>query len=278
MCRWLAYSGGPLPLNELIYNTQHSLVEQSLDARISTQTTNGDGFGVGWYDHLEFPGLYKETRPAWNDANLEDLCLHTNSSMFLAHIRAATGTAIQRTNSHPFRYGRWLFCHNGLIEGFSYLRRDLAMRLKPDLFMHLTGTTDSELMFLLALNFGLEDDVYTGVAKMAGLVEQLGHAAGVEFPLQMTLGISDGERLYAVRYSSQRDSRTLFHSKDSAAVRDLIAPERRERFDGLGDDAMTIVSEPLSDLPDQWEAVPESSFLTVENGEVNVRDFAPEAA
>lgn len=276
MCRWLAYSGGALPLNELIYNTQHSLVEQSLDARISTQTTNGDGFGVGWYDHCEFPGLYKETRPAWNDPNLEDLCGHTNSSMFVAHIRAATGTAIQRTNSHPFRYSHWLFCHNGLIHGFSYLRRELAMRLKPDLFMHMTGTTDSELMFLLALNFGMQDDVYGGVARMAGLIERLGRDAGIENPLQMTLGIADGQRLYAVRYSSERESRTLFHSKDSAAVRDLIAPERRERFDGFSEDAMTIVSEPLSDLPDMWEAVPESSFVCVENGEVEVREFVPQ--
>ena len=180
MCRWLAYSGGPLPLSELIYKAEHSLVEQSLDARISPQPTNGDGFGVGWYDHCDLPGLYKETRPAWNDANLEDLCTHISSPMFIAHIRAATGTAIQRTNSHPFRYGRWLFCHNGLINGFSTLRRALAVQLSSGLFLHMTGTTDSELMFLLALNFGMEDDVYQGVARMAGMVETLGRENGIE--------------------------------------------------------------------------------------------------
>ncbi len=276
MCRWLAYSGGALPLNELIYNTQHSLVEQSLDARISTQTTNGDGFGVGWYDHCEFPGLYKETRPAWNDANLEDLCVHTRSPMFLAHIRAATGTAIQRTNSHPFRYGRWLFCHNGLIHGFSTLRRELAVRLSPDLFLHMTGTTDSELMFLLALNYGLQDDVYTGLARMAGAVEELGRANGVEQPLQMTLGVTDGERIYAVRYSSIGKSRSLYHSRSLSAVRDLIPPERRGLLDAFGEEAVTVVSEPLDDLPELWEEVPEATFLTVEKGGVTRREFAPE--
>jgi glutamine amidotransferase len=275
MCRWLAYSGGSLPLNELIYNTQHSLIDQSLDARISTQPTNGDGFGVGWYDHREFPGLYKETRPAWNDPNLEDLCLHVSSPMFLAHIRAATGTAIQRSNSHPFRYGRWLLVHNGLIEGYSYIKRDLAMTLSADLFMHLAGTTDSELMFLLALHFGLQEDAYTGVAKMAGLVERLGHEAGIEHPLQMTLGITDGQRIFAVRYSSQRDSRTLFHSRSKAAIAQMLPEARQERLQRFSDDAMAVVSEPLSDLPDMWEAVPESTFLTVERGEVQTRAFVP---
>jgi len=277
MCRWLAYSGGPLPLSELIYNTQHSLVEQSFDARISTQTTNGDGFGVGWYDHREFPGMYKETRPAWNDPNLEDLCLHVSSPMFIAHIRAATGTSIQRSNSHPFRYGRWLLVHNGLINNFAYIRRDLAMTLGADLYMHLNGTTDSELMFLLALHFGMQDDVYGGLARMAGLVERLGRKSGTEHPLQMTLGIADGESLYAVRYSSEHKSRTLFHSKSKHAVAALIPPEYRERLDLFSDDAVAVVSEPLSDLPDMWDAVPEATFLTVTGGEVEQRPFVPVA-
>lgn len=276
MCRWLAYSGGSLPLNELIYNTEHSLIEQSFDARISTQTTNGDGFGVGWYDDLEFPGLYKETRPAWNDPNLEDLCRHVRSPMFVAHIRAATGTAIQRSNSHPFRYGRWMLVHNGLINNFAYLRRDLAMVLSPDLFMHLDGTTDSELMFLLALHFGLQDDAYLGVARMAAYIERLGAEAGVEHPLQMTLGIADGERLYAVRYSSERKSRTLYHSRSREAVAALVPPELRERVERFSADAVAVVSEPISDLPGMWVEVPEATFLTVEHGEVTLRDFVPQ--
>ena len=41
-------------------------------------------------------------------------------------------------------------------------------------------------------------------------------AHGIEHPLQMTLGVSDGERLYAVRYSSiGGQSRTLFRSADA---------------------------------------------------------------
>ena len=275
MCRWLAYSGGPIALSELIIDTQYSIIDQSLAARSSVQTTNGDGFGVGWYDHLASPGLYKHIRPAWNDSNLRDLCTHTQSHMFLAHVRAATGTAIQRSNCHPFRYKNWLFAHNGVIRGARQLRRQLALELGVELFPRISGTTDSELMFYLALHFGMGDDVYEGIARMAGFVEKVGRKAGIEHPIQMTLGIADGARLYAFRYSSEHKSRTLYHSKDIASIRDLVAPERRDHLDRVGDDARTIVSEPLSDFTEMWQEIPESSFLKIESGDVECRDFAP---
>jgi glutamine amidotransferase len=275
MCRWLAYSGGPIALSELIFNTEHSLIDQSLSARSSAQTTNGDGFGVGWYDQCAAPGLYKHTQPAWNDPNLKDLCTHTQSPMFVAHIRAATGTAIQQTNCHPFRHGRCLFVHNGNIRGYQKLRRELAFALEEEYFSGVTGTTDSELMFFLALHFGMAEDVYTGVARMAGFIERLGRDRGIELPLQMTLGIADGERLYAVRYSSERESRTLFRSRNVAALRELAPPESQGRFEGLSDDALAIVSEPWSDLPYAWEEIPESTFVTVERGQVENREFIP---
>ena len=278
MCRWLAYTGGPITLSDLIFNTQYSLVDQSLSARSSVQTTNGDGFGIGWYDHCDEPGVYKHIQPAWNDPNLRDVCDHTRSPMFLAHVRAATATAIQRTNCHPFRYRKWLFVHNGVIRGFEKIRRDMAMALEPDLYNEIRGTTDTELMFLLSLHFGMDDDVYDGVAKMVGLVERLGRENGVEHPMQMTLGITDGNRVHAFRYSSEQASRTLFCSHTVADLRELVDEEHRSRLDDISDDARTIVSEPFNDLPEAWMEVPESSYLVVEAGDISRRDFEPIAA
>lgn len=275
MCRWLAYSGGPLALSDLIFNTAHSLVDQSLSARSSVQTTNGDGFGIGWYDDCEEPGVYKHIQPAWNDPNLRDLCDHTRSTMFVAHVRAATNTAIQRSNCHPFRYGKWLFVHNGRIRGFEKLRRELALELRPDLFAAVGGTTDTELMFLLALHFGMEDDVYAGVARMVGFVETLGCEHGIEHPMQMTLGITDGQRVHAVRYSSENATRTLFCTKTVADLRNILDEEGQKRLDKLADDARAIVSEPFNDVPEVWIEVPESTFVTIEAGETRSRDFAP---
>ena len=239
------------------------------------QTTNGDGFGIGWYDHCDVPGVYKHIQPAWNDPNLRDLCDHMQSTMFVAHVRAATDTAIQRTNCHPFRYGKWLFVHNGQIRGFEKIRRELAVTLRPELFALLTGTTDTELMFLLALHFGMEDDVYTGVSRMVGFVEKAGREKGTEHPMQMTLGITDGRCIYAFRYSSENESRTLFCTKTVADLRALADEEGQKRLDKVTDDARAIVSEPFNDVPEAWIAVPESSFVTIEAGEFSHRDFTP---
>ena len=275
MCRWLAYTGNSIPLSRLVFETEHSLIDQSLAARSSEQTTNGDGFGVGWYARNQDPGLYRNLRPAWNDPNLLDLCKHVESRMFLAHIRAATATPVQQTNCHPFRHQNWLFVHNGVIREFALLRRDLAMAIDPRLYGRVLGSTDSELMFFLALTFGLADDPYNGVARMVGFIEDLGARYGVAHPMQMTLGIADGESLYAVRYSSERDSRTLFYSASIAAIRKLIAPEYRDQVDVFGENAIAVVSEPLHDFKGAWHRVPEATFLTVKDGKVDLQEFAP---
>ncbi len=275
MCRWLAYTGDAIPISRLVYDTEHSLIDQSLEARSSEQTTNGDGFGVGWYDQNEEPGLYRNLRPAWNDANLLDLCQHIHSPLFLAHIRAATATPVQQTNCHPFRHKNWLFVHNGVVSQFARLRRDMAMAIDPSLYSSVLGSTDSELMFFLALTFGLVDDPYDGVARMAGFIENLAAEKGVSDPLQMTLGISDGDSLFAVRYSSERDSRTLYYSASIAALRELIPAEQQDAVDAFGPDAISVVSEPLHSLEGAWHPVPESTFLTVRQGEVSLREFAP---
>jgi len=275
MCRWLAYSGEPIALAELIFNTEHSLIDQSLSAHSSKQTTNGDGFGIGWYDDLDVPGIYRHIQPAWNDSNLRDLCVHIRSPMFVAHVRAETTGLVQRTNCHPFRYGRWLLVHNGRIRDFRELRRELMSTIGEELYPEILGTTDSELMFYLALHFGMEEDVYEGVARMVGLIETVGHRHGVEHPMQMTLGIADGKRLYAFRYSSEHLSRTLYHSKTINALRDLLPSEYHERVSEFSEDARAIVSEPLAGLPDLWCEIPESTFVTIEGGEATYRDFSP---
>ena len=270
MCRWLAYSGAPILLEDVLFKTDHSLIDQSLHASDPSATTNGDGFGIGWYGKRDVPGVYKDIRPAWNDTNLQALAAQIESSMFLAHVRATTGSPVQRTNCHPFSYQKWLFVHNGLINEYEKLHRDLAFALSPDLFPLIHGNTDSELMFLLALSFGMEGDVQTGLARMAGLVEHTAELHGVANALQMTLGISDGESLYAVRYSTEGNSRSLFHSASRDATME-IAPDAG-RFSR---DARAIVSEPLNNLEAEWLPVPEASFLTITKGKITCEPFAP---
>ena len=93
MCRWLAYSGSPVRIEELLYKPQHSLIDQSLHSQLGAETTNGDGFGIGWYGVGETPGVFHSVEPAWNDRNLRDLATHLESALVFAHIRASSGIA-----------------------------------------------------------------------------------------------------------------------------------------------------------------------------------------
>src|SRR3954447_2351064 len=275
MCRWNAYFGQPVRIDELLFRTQHSLIEQSLHSRMGVETTNGDGFGLGWYRDGDggTPARYRSVTPAWSDANLRDLASDIESPLFLAHIRATTGTAVQQTNCHPFRHGRWLFVHNGVINGFQAMRRQLLYAVDSSLFNSISGSTDSEALFYLALTFGLEDDPLGAVEKAVGFVEATGREHGVEHAVQMTLGFSDGERLYAVRYSSEHRSRTLFVSENVESVR-ALHPDNA-RLQRMTDEDRVIVSEPVSDLPGAWREMPESTALIVQRGPDEQKPFRP---
>jgi glutamine amidotransferase len=273
MCRWLAYSGTPVLLDELLYKPKYSLIDQSLHSRLGATTTNGDGFGVGWYDEGETPRLYRSVHPAWNDRNLRELAGGISSHLFLAHIRASTGTAIQETNAHPFRYGRWLWMHNGLIREFPVLKRELLFAIDDSLFASVEGTTDSEAMFYLALTFGLESDPVSAVERMVGFVEETGRRHGVEHPIQMTIATTDGRCLYAFRYSSEGDSRSLYFSTRMDALKALY-PESEE-LAALSDETRVVVSEPLGDLVGAWNEVPESHVGIIQPGADELRPFAP---
>lgn len=273
MCRWVGYFGGAIRPEELLYETEHSLIHQSQASKYYENGINGDGLGLGWYGERETPGIYRNAAPAWGDHNLRELCGQLESRLFIAHIRAATGTDVQQTNCHPFRYGRWLFAHNGYLADYERVRRDLLVAVDPKLFNNIAGTTDSELMFHLALTFGLDEDPLGALERMAGFVEQVGARHDIKEPLQMTLGVSDGECLYAVRYASGPVVNTLFVSESVDAMRALYP--KAERLHHLRSDARAIVSEPLSKLPGAWREIPISTALIVQPGRVDVRPFHP---
>jgi predicted glutamine amidotransferase len=273
MCRWMAYAGSPLLIGDLLYTPENSLVVQSLHARLGVEPTNGDGFGVGWYGEEELPGRYRSIEPAWNDRNLQELSAHIRARLVLAHVRASTGTPVQQTNCHPFRHGRWLWVHNGAIAGYRDVKRDLTLAVDPTLFPDIEGSTDSELFFHLALTYGLREDPPAAVARAVGLIEEVGRRHGQQFPLQMTVATTDGETLWAFRYSSEGRSRSLFHSTDISTLRAQY-PDNPV-LHRLSDDARLVVSEPLGGLRGAWREVPEGTCVVVRRGQEEQRPFAP---
>ncbi len=269
MCRWLAYSGPPIYLDRLVFKPQNSLISQSLQARESVATTNGDGFGIGWFNEKPEPGVYRETQPAWNDENLRHLTAQIRSHHFFAHVRASTGTATSRVNSHPFRHGPWLFMHNGQIGGFEGIRRSLCFQIDPALFPYLRGSTDSEVFFLLFLTLGGERDPAAGFARTVEAVQAIMAQAGIDEPLRITAALSDGQSIHALRYASDGKAPSLYYG---CGVH--LDDGDDSTTDGTGNSVL-ILSEPLDQDRAQWQEVPQSHLLIAGDGAVSLSPFAP---
>ena len=275
MCRWMAYSGEPILADDLLIRPKHSIIDQSLHAELGGVTTNGDGFGIGWYGtgNGTTPAVFKSTHPAWNDQNLREIATQIRTPLLFAHVRASSGTPVQQSNCHPFRFGRWLWMHNGSLAGFRAVKRDLLMAVDASLYPQIEGSTDTETLFFLALTFGLTDDPPAAVARAVGFVEDVGRRNGVEYPVHMTVATSDGESIWVFRYSSEKATSSLYYSADVSQVRRLY-PEL-DVLDRVGPDTRLIVSEPLRDLPGAWNEVPEGSWALVQRGEHEIQPFQP---
>lgn len=257
MCRWAAYRGAPIYLEDLIASPAHSLIEQSHCATKAKTATNGDGFGVAWYGERPEPGLYRDILPAWSDCNLKSLTHQIRAPLFLAHVRASTAGATARDNCHPFVHGRWSFMHNGQIGGYQHLRRPLEHLLSDELFLARHGSTDSELLFLLAMKFGLADAPKAAMERTLSAAIDLATAAGIEPHVRFTAAFSDGEKLYAVRFATDAFAPTLFASPVGAGG------------------SHCLVSEPFNDDAACWTEIPADSFVRIDAGGISVSPFSP---
>jgi len=261
MCRWIAYIGKPVMMDTLVSKPAHSLLQQSLHARMlykpdgSMDTTNGDGFGVGWYMDKAEPGLFKVADPAWSNENINEICSQVKSRLFMAHIRAASAGAIQRSNAHPFKYKNWLFQHNGRIENFHVVRRDLQFDIAPDLYSLIKGTTDSETLFLLALTFGLENEPKKAIERTIERVVRACKENSIAVDFNFSCAFSDGNALYTTRYSSTDRAHSQYYSTYADCLKSINAES-----DDVPSSSVVVVSEPLDLSLEHWVEMPIGSF------------------
>jgi glutamine amidotransferase len=76
----MGWLGQPVLIDEMLFKSDHGIVDQSLHARMGAEPTNGDGFGLGWYGTGDGPGISRSVAPAWSDENLRELAGHVVSS------------------------------------------------------------------------------------------------------------------------------------------------------------------------------------------------------
>jgi glutamine amidotransferase len=255
MCRWIAYRGRTTALESYVTEPEHSLAAQSISALESTTSTNGDGFGLGWYGEHSEPGLYHETRPAWSDENLRYLCRHLQSHLFFAHVRAATGTAVTRQNCHPFASGRWMFMHNGFVGSWNRLRRKVEDMIPNAYYPSRAGTTDSEAVFLAMMGAGVERDPVGATAEVLGQLVALVNGEGHRERLRFTSALTNGADVFAFRYAENDAANSLYFREQGGEV--------------------VIVSEPLDRLAG-WTEVPAGHVLVARaSAPIEISPFSP---
>ncbi len=247
MCRWIAYQGEPIYLDTLVAEPAHSLIAQSLHAAECKAATNGDGFGIGWYGEQDIPGLYRETRPAWSDENLRNLCFQVRSGLFFAHVRASTGPETARSNCHPFAVGRTLFMHNGQVGGYATVKRRIEALISDEFYAFRTGTTDSEALFLAALSNGLADNPVRSIASTLLRVQAIMRDAGIREPLRFAAAVTDGTDIHAFRWASDGRAPSLYWRQ---------TPKN-----------LLVVSEPLDGDRARWREVPQACVLIASPGQ-----------
>ena len=143
-----------------------------------------------------------------------------------------------------------MFCHNGEINDFAVLKRDLTLDVDPALYPFIQGSSDTEVCFFLALTYGLAENPVVAITRMIERVERARAERGVTAAFRGAFAASDGERLIVARWVSPEAGQTpvpsLFHSQGPVTL------HIGEGFGGqslgtetLPDDAQLIASEPL---------------------------------
>ena len=301
MCRFVAYHGPPIQLDELLYKPDHSIVHQSTHAREREEPLNGDGWGVGWYEPemTPEPAVYREVRPAWSDENMRRVSPVIETPLYFAHVRAASpGLAVQQLNCHPFPGGQHtledsrhrddieegrqelLFMHNGGLGAYHDVIRRLEEDLDQETYLGIRGTTDSEHAFaVIQEELGADvvdpdlDDLAGAVRDSLEYLERLKHdVGGAEATTWANFCLADGESVVATRYASPEEAtaQSLYVGEAGSFVADDDG-EFVGTPDPEGDDATIIASEPLFEDDRVWQSVPRNHLVTVApDGETSV--------
>ncbi|MBT9313388.1 ergothioneine biosynthesis protein EgtC [Leptothoe kymatousa] len=248
MCRLLAYLGQPIPLEDLIFAPEHSLVTQSYQPKeLEVALLNADGFGLGWHhpdDRTVDPFVYRNVLPIWNDANLPHLCRYIKARSFVSNIRSATpGLPLDFSNCQPFRHGQLLFVHNGYIDQFRQtLYRPMRDLIGDAAYQNIYGLTDSEHIFALITHLMEANPqllLHHALEKAIDMIQSLANDYGVRVSGVIIMG--DGQKLVAARFDNQAKAPSFYM---------LRQPE-----------GIILASEPLFD--GNWQPVAQAHSLAV---------------
>jgi glutamine amidotransferase len=168
-----------------------------------------DAYGFGYYKGNDVL-LGKRPSGAPRTVSLSQLAGAVDSDALLVHARTATVGALKDENTHPFRFRRWLFAHDGTVEGFREVKPRLLEALPEFLRRNVEGDTDSEHAFMLFLKYVREgghlDDldvearvVGRALARVTRDLETWTREAGAGKPCTLNFVATNGRVLAATR-------------------------------------------------------------------------------
>jgi gamma-glutamyl hercynylcysteine S-oxide hydrolase len=242
MCRHLAYLGPPVTLRALVTDPPHGLGTQAWRPRRQQHgTMNVDGFGVGWYaDGDPVPARYRRAGPIWADPGFADLARVTRTRALLAAVRSATeGTEPSAAAAAPYSSGRWLFSHNGVLDGWPEATTSLAATLPASDLLTLEARCDSALAWAL-----VSARLRAGRGPADALADVIGALAGHQVGGRFNFLLSDGEVIAATA------------AGDTLCYR-------------LSGDSVLVASEPGDDEPG-WTEVGDQCVLTATAAGVDI--------
>lgn len=294
MCRFAAYLGEPVALEDLLYEPDGALVRQAVDAELMSLLNLG-GFGLAAWDagSLEprTPLTYRVPSIPNFDRNLLVLARKLNVSALVAHVRGVVYDSSQTVglqNVHPFLFegASFALAQNGDLYDFGLMRYDLLDSIDPRLVRQIEGTTDTEWVYALALS--QLDDPYAAIGPeeaaraVSATLEILREARirrGIATQSPVNLVLTDGHWMIATRYAFDYgwypDDESFFAKErehDFTTLWYSVGGPFGKRADGTFGMApgrvssVVVASEPLTKSTAGWLEAPEYSMLVLELG------------
>ena len=258
MCRFTGYLGkNPILIKSVLDDPSNSLISQSKSAKEGKTGINGDGFGIGWYNHEvdKFPAVFKSVLPAWNDENLINISSKILSRCFLGHVRASTVGIVSFTNCHPFSYKKLLFMHNGTIKDFKKIKKKIIEKISLQCLENIKGQTDSEYIFALFctmlgknVNNPTTKNIFNALKRTFLELDLIQKNYKNNSFSRLNIVITDGNVMVATRYSSRKEDSPLSLYYSSSFLHGII-----------------VSSEVLNETSKQWKKVPKNHCIIVSN-------------
>ena len=290
MCRALIYLGQPVVLDDLLFRSDSSLINQTYMPKM-LHMLNLAGFGMMAWDRgsHEPDTPYRYTSPTLPvfDRNLKSFAQKTRAECVLAHVRGvaySTTVNISDQNCHPFHFPglQVAMAHNGDIYRIGEMKGSLQPHIKPQYLRQIAGSTDSEWVYALLVSRlpdptrePTQGELIGAVEEVVDILRAARRTHGIDISSSCNLFIATGSQVLGLRYCFdfgryRSESPSQVHEANLSYLSMWFTLGREFGFhDGewqmvggeASADALLIASEPLSSDTSRWLQVPEYSLI-----------------